>query len=90
MKLKHFSPKYWRQQKAIAGNSTGRATVWFIQQGDHGMLLRHYYRGGLVGKVNKDRFWREPEQQSRAIHEFDLLGKLVELGLPVPKPIAQE
>ncbi|WP_262339862.1 lipid IV(A) 3-deoxy-D-manno-octulosonic acid transferase [Idiomarina sp. OT37-5b] len=85
---KHFSPKYWQQQKAIAGNSTGRATVWFIQQGDHGMLLRHYYRGGLVGKVNKDRFWREPEQQSRAIHEFDLLGKLVELGLPVPKPIA--
>jgi len=85
---KHFSPRYWQQQKAIAGNSTGRATVWFIQQGDHGMLLRHYYRGGLVGKVNKDRFWREPEQQSRAIKEFDLLTQLVEKGLPVPKPIA--
>ena len=52
------------------------------------MLLRHYYRGGLVGKVNKDRFWREPEQQSRAIKEFDLLTQLVEKGLPVPKPIA--
>lgn len=85
---KHFSPRYWQQQKAIAGNSTGRATVWFIQQGDHGMLLRHYYRGGLVGKVNKDRFWREPEQRSRAVHEFDLLNKLVAKGLPVPKPIA--
>lgn len=85
---KHFSPRYWQQQKAIAGNSTGRATVWFIQQGDHGMLLRHYYRGGLVGKVNKDRFWREPEHLSRAIHEFDLLSKLTEMGLPVPKPIA--
>lgn len=85
---KHFSPKFWQQQKAIAGNSTGRATVWFIQQGDHGMLLRHYYRGGLVGKFNKDRFWREPAELSRAVHEFDLLVKLQELGLPVPQPIA--
>lgn len=85
---KHFSPKYWQQQKAIAGNSTGRATVWFIQQGDHGMLLRHYYRGGLVGRVNKDRFMSEPAERSRAISEFDLLMKLQELQLPVPKPIA--
>lgn len=85
---KHFSARYWQQQKAIAGNSAGRATVWFIQQGDHGMVLRHYYRGGLVGKVNKDRFFREPAERSRAIHEFDLLNKLQQLNLPVPKPIA--
>ncbi|MGM0525667.1 MAG: lipid IV(A) 3-deoxy-D-manno-octulosonic acid transferase [Pseudomonadota bacterium] len=85
---KHFSAKYWQQRKAIAGNSTGRSTVWFIQQDDHGMLLRHYYRGGLVGKVNKDRFLREPAERSRAVHEFDLLTKLQDLGLPVPKPIA--
>lgn len=85
---KHFSARYWQQQKAIAGNSAGRATVWFIQQGDHGMVLRHYYRGGLVGKLNKDRFFREPAERSRAIHEFDLLTKLRQLDLPVPKPIA--
>ncbi|RUO64871.1 3-deoxy-D-manno-octulosonic acid kinase [Idiomarina ramblicola] len=85
---KHFTTQYWQQQKAIAGNSTGRATVWFIQQGDLGLLLRHYYRGGLVGKINKDRFLREPAQRSRAIHEFDLLSKLRELGLPVPRPVA--
>ncbi|MDV6315805.1 3-deoxy-D-manno-octulosonic acid kinase [Idiomarina sp. HP20-50] len=85
---KHFTAQYWQQQKAIAGNSTGRATVWFIQQGDLGLLLRHYYRGGLVGKVNKDRFLREPADKSRAIHEFDLLLKLRGLGLPVPRPVA--
>ncbi|MCA1767027.1 MAG: 3-deoxy-D-manno-octulosonic acid transferase, partial [Idiomarina sp.] len=85
---KHFTAQYWQQQKAIAGNSTGRATVWFIQQGDLGLLLRHYYRGGLVGKINKDRFLREPADKSRAIHEFDLLLKLKELGLPVPRPVA--
>ncbi|MFV1467957.1 3-deoxy-D-manno-octulosonic acid kinase [Idiomarina sp. HD9-110m-PIT-SAG05] len=85
---KHFSAQYWQQQKAIAGNSTGRATVWFIQQGDLGLLLRHYYRGGLVGKINKDRFLREPAEKSRAIHEFDLLCKLRDIGLPVPRPVA--
>ena len=82
---KHFTAQYWQQQKAIAGNSTGRATVWFIQQGDLGLLLRHYYRGGLVGKINKDRFLREPADKSRAIYEFDLLFKLREKGLPVLK-----
>ncbi|MCK7459355.1 3-deoxy-D-manno-octulosonic acid kinase [Idiomarina aminovorans] len=85
---KYFKAQYWQQQKAIAGNSTGRATVWFIQQGDLGLLLRHYYRGGLVGKINKDRFLREPADKSRAIHEFDLLLKLRELKLPVPRPVA--
>lgn len=85
---KHFTAQYWQQQKAIAGNSTGRATVWFIQQGDLGLLLRHYYRGGLVGKINKDRFLREPAEKSRAIYEFDLLLKLREKGLSVPKPVA--
>ncbi len=85
---KHFTAQYWQQQKAIAGNSTGRATVWFIQQGDLGLLLRHYYRGGLVGKINKDRFLREPAEKSRAIYEFDLLLKLREKGLPVPRPVA--
>jgi len=85
---KYFTAQYWQQQKSIAGNSTGRATVWFIQQGDLGLLLRHYYRGGLVGKINKDRFLREPAEKSRAIHEFDLLLKLREIGLPVPRPVA--
>lgn len=85
---KHFTAQYWQQQKAIAGNATGRATVWFIQQGELGLLLRHYYRGGLVGKINKDRFMREPVEKTRAIHEFDLLLKLKELGLSVPRPVA--
>lgn len=52
------------------------------------MLLRHYYRGGLVGKLNKDRFKREPIETSRAMAEFSLLLKLRELGLPVPQPLA--
>jgi len=83
-----FSADYWAQQNKVKGSATGRATAWFIEHGEQGMLLRHYYRGGLVGKLNKDRFKREPIETSRAMAEFSLLLKLRELGLPVPQPLA--
>ncbi len=83
-----FSAEYWRQKGKIKGSATGRSTAWFIDNGEQGMLLRHYYRGGLVGKVNKDRFAREVVSNSRAMAEFELLLQLRERDLPVPKPLA--
>lgn len=84
----YFEPDYWREQNKIKGSATGRSTAFFVDAGTHGLLLRHYYRGGLVGKFNKDRFKREPIVQSRAMAEFALLLKLRELNLPVPRPVA--
>lgn len=85
---KHFEANFWRSQNKIKGSATGRSTAFFIDVGEHGLLLRHYYRGGLVGKFNKDRFKREPISSSRAMAEFSLLLKLRELKLPVPRPVA--
>ena len=87
-KNEYFDPDYWRARNEIKGSATGRSTAWFIKAGEHGLLLRHYYRGGLVGKVNTDRFKREPVVNSRAMAEFSLLLKLREAGLPVPRPVA--
>ncbi|CAI8162675.1 MAG: 3-deoxy-D-manno-octulosonic acid kinase [Pseudidiomarina mangrovi] len=84
----YFAPSFWRQKGQIIGSATGRASAWFIQHQPHNMLLRHYYRGGLVGKFNRDRFAREAIVKSRAMAEFSLLLQLRELGLPVPQPIA--
>lgn len=84
----YFEPDYWRQQGKIVGVATGRASAWFIQHEPENMLLRHYYRGGLVGKFNRDRFAKEAIIKSRAMAEFALLLQLRELDLPVPKPIA--
>ncbi|MGQ4275441.1 lipid IV(A) 3-deoxy-D-manno-octulosonic acid transferase [Pseudidiomarina sp. E22-M8] len=84
----YFAADYWHQQGKIKGSATGRSTAWFVADGEQGMLLRHYYRGGLVGKVNKDRFAREAIASSRAMAEFELLLKLREQQLPVPKPLA--
>lgn len=83
-----FSADYWRAKGKIKGAATGRSTAWFIASTPTDMLLRHYYRGGLVGKVNKDRFKREPVADSRAMAEFELLLQLRERGLPVPEPLA--
>lgn len=83
-----FSADYWQQQQQVSGKASGRSTAWFIDSGDNKWLLRHYYRGGLVGKFNRDRFAREPIVKSRAMAEFSLLLKLRELELPVPKPVA--
>ncbi|MDX1705955.1 lipid IV(A) 3-deoxy-D-manno-octulosonic acid transferase [Pseudidiomarina sp.] len=83
-----FSPAYWRAANKIKGSATGRSTAWFIAEGQQGLLLRHYYRGGLVGKFNKDRFKREAVARSRAMAEFSLLLQLRELGLAVPRAVA--
>ena len=83
-----FEPAHWQNLNKIKGSATGRNTAWFIDAGNTGLLLRHYYRGGLVGKLNKDRFKREAIAASRAMAEFALLLKLRELQLPVPRPAA--
>ncbi|WP_413700205.1 3-deoxy-D-manno-octulosonic acid kinase [Psychromonas sp. KJ10-10] len=51
-------------------------------------VLRHYYRGGLIGKVNSDNFLFQGLKQTRAYQEFELLDKMNSLGLPVPIPYA--
>lgn len=83
-----FDPHSWLQFDAVIGQSTGRNTVWFVQAKQQRWVLRHYYRGGLIGKLNKDRFFTVPVPQSRAMAEFQLLQQMHQLGLPVPRPVA--
>ncbi len=52
------------------------------------MVLRHYYRGGAIGKLLKDHYAYIGLTRSRPFCEFDLLAKLTQQGLPAPKPIA--
>ncbi|WP_040976778.1 3-deoxy-D-manno-octulosonic acid kinase [Necropsobacter massiliensis] len=85
-----FSPDFWRQQNRIIGSATGRGTTWFIRSEELfgvNCALRHYYRGGLWGKINKDHYYFSELAQTRSFAEFKLLNKLYQAGLPVPKPI---
>ncbi|MCK3658258.1 3-deoxy-D-manno-octulosonic acid kinase [Pasteurellaceae bacterium Pebbles2] len=86
-----FSPDYWQNVQRIIGQARGRGITWFIQGQDLfgvNASLRHYYRGGLWGKVIKDRFKFNDLNNTRSFAELRLLEKLHAAGLPVPKPIA--
>ena len=70
------------------GRGSGRGTVWLQRAGGHEFVLRHYRRGGLIGRLVHDRYLREPIAESRAMAEFALLQRLLGWGLPVPRPAA--
>jgi 3-deoxy-D-manno-octulosonic acid kinase len=83
-----FTQCHWQEQNSVIGLSQGRGvTVFFEHQGSE-FVLRHYLRGGLVGKVVKDHYLNTGYQSSRAWREFKLLETLTTLNLPVPKPAA--
>ena len=68
--------------------ASGRGTVWFVPSAGSELVLRHYRRGGLVGRLIADRYRREPLAQTRALAEFALLQRLVGWGLAVPRAAA--
>jgi len=85
---------YWKNEDAITGSAQGRGTTWFVkhsnktgEQAKH-WVLRHYYRGGLIGKIINDSYWFTSQKNTRAAREFDLLSYMQKLALPAPKPIA--
>jgi 3-deoxy-D-manno-octulosonic-acid transferase len=51
-------------------------------------LTRHYRRGGLLARWNRDRYRAAPAALTRAMREMTLLREMRSIGLPVPRPIA--
>jgi 3-deoxy-D-manno-octulosonic acid kinase len=88
-----LSPSYWQQKDAVTGSAQGRGTTWFVAYNDsnhikHDWVLRHYYRGGLIGKIINDTYWFNSLEKTRAACEFALLRHMQTLQLPAPEPIA--
>lgn len=86
-----FDVKFWQEKDRVADSAKGRGTTWFLRSNDWwgvDSALRHYYRGGLVGKVNPDYFLWQGESNARSFAEFRLLASLHAQGIAVPRPIA--
>jgi 3-deoxy-D-manno-octulosonic acid kinase len=83
---------FWKKEGAITGSAQGRGTTWFVKHSNKTQtkhwVLRHYYRGGLIGKIINDSYWFTSQKNTRAAREFDLLSYMQKLALPAPKPIA--
>lgn len=83
-----FNAQYWKQKNAISGQSVGRNTTYFFDYNHQSYVLRHYYRGGLIGKIANDGYFYFGLKRSRVYREFALLEQMKALDLPVPTPIA--
>lgn len=82
-----FDPSHWGSH-AHAVSSGGRGAAWFVDAPFGPAVLRHYLRGGLVARVNRDRHLWRGTAQVRSFAEFRLLRELLQRDLPVPRPIA--
>lgn len=66
----------------------GRNSAWFIKLNNIDAVLRHYRRGGIIGKVIKNNYFWAGLQKTRSFHEFNILNNIYNQGLCVPQPIA--
>lgn len=83
--------KNFEQSDRLLGYSKGRGITWFLNtEPELGVnsVLRHYYRGGLFGKLVKESYLFRGVLHTRAAQEFHLLQQLSQWNLPVPRPIA--
>ena len=85
-----FDPEFLRENRVVTATAEGRGPAYFFTWGSNKLVLRHYLRGGLLGKVVSDRYLGGSLESSRPYLEWKLLGKLVELGLPAPRPAARK
>lgn len=83
-----LTPDYWQKQGKIVGEAFGRGTTYFIEGTKQDWVLRHYFRGGLIGKIIRDSYIFTEIESTRAFKELRLLETLVQHDMPAPKPVA--
>lgn len=86
--LDWFSPDYWQAMGAIIAEKKGRSSTWFFDYSNGIGVLRHYWRGGLVGHLLSDQYLYTGLKNTRIYKEYQLLVELQARGLNVPKPLA--
>ncbi len=79
---------YWQEKQAIVGSAKGRSTTWFVQTQMLTAALRHYCRGGVIGRFIRDHYLFLGWEKTRSSREFLLLRHLAENEIPVPRPLA--
>lgn len=82
-----FDPAHWGDAAQPVA-SGGRGAAWFVEGPFGHAVLRHYLRGGMVARFNRDlHLWRGSDRV-RSFAEFRLARELRRENLPVPEPIA--
>ncbi|MGI9291326.1 MAG: 3-deoxy-D-manno-octulosonic acid kinase [Gammaproteobacteria bacterium] len=83
-----FEPACWPDAETVPGYSGGRGDTLFINHEGNDWVLRHYHRGGLVGRFLQDHFLWNGKGLTRPFIEWDVLFDIQKDDLPAPVPVA--
>lgn len=85
-----FTAGGWLHAEPVQGllGSQGRGNTMYVGNVPRQFVLRHYVRGGLIGKLIRDSYVWTGADASRPFREWRLLAKLADSGLRVPRPAA--
>ena len=85
-----FQATGWLHSEPVSGSlrSAGRGNTLFVGNVPRQFVLRHYVRGGLIGKLVRDTYVWTGEDATRPFAEWRMLAKMADSGLRVPRPAA--
>jgi tRNA A-37 threonylcarbamoyl transferase component Bud32 len=85
-----FSAAGWLHAETVSAalGAAGRGETMFVGNVPRQFVLRHYMRGGLVSKINRDSYLWTGEESTRPFSEWRMLAKMADSGLRVPRPAA--
>jgi 3-deoxy-D-manno-octulosonic acid kinase len=85
-----FRARGWESVEPVTGalRAAGRGNTLIVSDGSKEYVLRKYVRGGMIGRLIKDTYFWNGEDETRCFAEWRLLRKLVKKGLNVPIPAA--
>ena len=85
-----FTPEGWLHAEVLTGSlrSGGRGNTMFVGNVPRQFVLRHYQRGGLLGKLVRDTYMFSGGDLTRSFMEWRLLDKLAANNMNVPRPAA--
>ena len=85
-----FTADGWPHAELLTGplRSGGRGNTLFVGNIPRQFVLRHYVRGGLIGKLIRDTYLFSGEDKTRSFREWRLLDKLAANNMNVPRPAA--
>jgi 3-deoxy-D-manno-octulosonic acid kinase len=85
-----FTAEGWPHVELLTGSlrSAGRGGTMYVGNVPRQFVLRHYHRGGLVGKLVTDTYVFSGADRTRSFREWRLLDKLAANNMRVPRPAA--
>ncbi|MBT8092098.1 MAG: 3-deoxy-D-manno-octulosonic acid kinase [Gammaproteobacteria bacterium] len=85
-----FTADGWLHAEPVSGElrSAGRGATLYVGNVPRRFVLRHYLRGGLVGRLVHDSYMFSGAERTRSFREWRLLDKLYSNNMRVPQPAA--